>query len=139
MFQLLTPSRRVVQVFWNMLSASWNSKVSSLPALSAPWKREAVSSIHNGTQSTMLSRNVIEPAQGPWSSPVVLVRFCVDFCKVHQVTMKDAQPLPRIDDTLDTLEQRSGFQRLIKGVIYSLQWLGIFHCHLVHLTEISTE
>ena len=30
--------------------------------------------------------------------------------------MKDAQPLPRIDDTLDTLEQRSGFQCLISPV-----------------------
>ena len=57
----------------------------------------------------MLSRNIIEPAQGPWSSPVVLVkkdgstRFRVDFRKVNQVTKKDAQPLLRTDDTLDTL------------------------------------
>ena len=61
----------------------------------------------------MLSRNIIEPAQGPWASPVVLVkkkdgstRFCGDFQKVNQVTKKDAQPLPRIDDTLDALKER---------------------------------
>ena len=67
----------------------------------------------------MLSRNIIEPAQGPWSSPVILVkkkdgstRFCVDFRKVNQVTKKDAQPLPRIDDTLDTLGKAQWFSTL---------------------------
>ena len=67
----------------------------------------------------MLSRNIIEAAQGPWSSPVVLVkkrdgstRFCVDFQKVNQVTKKDAQPLPRIDDTLDALGAAKWFSTL---------------------------
>jgi hypothetical protein len=67
----------------------------------------------------MLSRNIIEPAHGPWSSPVVLVkkkdgstRFCVDFRKVNQVTKKDAQPLPRIDDTLDALGSAQWFSTL---------------------------
>ena len=66
----------------------------------------------------MLSRDIIEPAQGPWSSPVVLVkkkdgstRFCVDFRKVNQVT-KDAQSCPRIDDTLDTLGAAKWFSTL---------------------------
>ena len=59
---------------------------------------------------SMLSRDIIEPSHGPWASPVVLVkkkdgsiRFCVDFRKVNDCTQKDAQPLPRIDDTLDAL------------------------------------
>ena len=58
----------------------------------------------------MLSRGVIEPSHSPWASPIVLVRkkdgstrFCVDFRKVNDCTRKDAQPLPRIDDTLDAL------------------------------------
>ena len=39
-------------------------------------------------------------------------RFCVDFRKLNGVTRKDAQPLPRIDDTLDTLGQACLFSTL---------------------------
>ena len=53
---------------------------------------------------------VIEPSSGPKSSPVVLVKkkdgskqFCVDYRKLNYVTKKDSYPLPKIDDTLDTL------------------------------------
>ena len=63
-----------------------------------------------GLIDDMLSRGIIEPCCGPWASPIVLVkkkdgstRFCVDFRRVNDLTRKDAQPLPRIDDTLDAL------------------------------------
>ena len=56
----------------------------------------------------MLTGGQIEPSDNPWSSPVVLVtnknggtRFCVDYRRLNDVTVKDAYPLPRIDDTLD--------------------------------------
>ena len=67
----------------------------------------------------MLKRDVIEPGQGAWASPVVLVRkkdgttrFCVDFHKLNEVTHKDAQPLPHIDDTLDCLGVEHYFSTL---------------------------
>ncbi|XP_033761504.1 uncharacterized protein LOC117343268 [Pecten maximus] len=58
----------------------------------------------------MLGAGVIEPSDSPWSAPICLVtkkdgscRFCIDFRGINAVTRKDAYPLPRIDDTLDTL------------------------------------
>ena len=69
--------------------------------------------------SNMLERGVMEPSNGPWSLPVVLVkkkdgttRFCVDFRKVNDLTKKDAHPLPRIDDILDTLGGAQWFTTL---------------------------
>ncbi|KAL6481161.1 hypothetical protein MHYP_G00092410 [Metynnis hypsauchen] len=59
---------------------------------------------------SMLDNDIIEPASGPWSSPIVIVpkpsgeaRFCVDYRGLNQVTVKDRYPLPRIDESLDFL------------------------------------
>ena len=67
----------------------------------------------------MLDRNIISKSHSPWSSPIILVqkkdgslRFCVDYCKVNEVTRKDAYSLPRIDETLDTLSGSSWFTTL---------------------------
>ena len=64
----------------------------------------------------MLERGVIEPSTSAWSSPVVLVtkkdgttRFCVDYRKLNSVTIKDAYPLPRIDECLDALSSAVWF------------------------------
>ncbi|GFX71473.1 hypothetical protein TNCV_2694611 [Trichonephila clavipes] len=58
----------------------------------------------------MKGNEVIEPSSSPWASPIVLVRkkdgstrFCVDNCRLNDVTNKDSYSLPRIDDTLQTL------------------------------------
>eukprot|EP00731_Ephydatia_muelleri_P023718 Em0015g1301a len=67
----------------------------------------------------MLEKDVIQPSHSPWSSPIILVRkkdgsmrFCVDYRKVNSVTKKDAYPLPRVDDTLDTLGGTKFFSTL---------------------------
>ncbi len=67
----------------------------------------------------MLAEGVIELSTSPWSSPVVLVakkngslRFCVDYRKLNDVTVKDSYPLPRIDDTLDALGGSQWFSTL---------------------------
>jgi hypothetical protein len=75
--------------------------------------------IDTGSDISMLQRGVVELSKSPWSSTIVLVkrkdgttRFCVDFRKVNYVTKKDAHPLPRIDDTLDTLGGAQWFTTL---------------------------
>ena len=67
----------------------------------------------------MLDRQVIQPSSSPWASPIVLVRkkdgstlYCIDYRKVNTVTRKHAYQLPRIDDTLDTLDGSKWFNTL---------------------------
>ena len=67
----------------------------------------------------MLQKDVIQPSTSLWASPIVLVHkkngamhFCVDYRKVNAVTREDTYPLPRIDDTLDTLAGSRWFTTL---------------------------
>ncbi len=80
-----------------------------------PQRREEV---HRMLQD-MLQRDIIQPSKSPWASPIVLVQkkdgtfcFCADYRKLNAVTRKDAYPLPRIDDTLDTLASSRLFSTL---------------------------
>lgn len=59
----------------------------------------------------MLKNKVAVHSNGPWASPVVLLRkkdgewrFCVDYRRLNSITTKDVHPLPRIDDALSRLE-----------------------------------
>ena len=67
----------------------------------------------------MLKNKVIRPSTSPWSSPIIMVRkkdgswrFCIDFRKLNSVTHKDAYPLPRIDETLESLAGSTIFSTL---------------------------
>ena len=67
----------------------------------------------------MQAQGVIRPSQSPWAAPVVMVRkkdgglrFCVDYRRLNDLTVKDAYPLPRIDDTLDALGASKWFSTL---------------------------
>ena len=60
----------------------------------------------------------MSPSKSPWASTIVLVtkdgsiRFCVDYRKINAVTCKDAYPIPRVDDTLDTLSGSTWFSTI---------------------------
>ena len=67
----------------------------------------------------MLDHGVIEPSESPWASPVVLVRkkdgslrYCIDYRKLNSITRKDSYPLPRIDESLDSLAEMKYFSTL---------------------------
>ena len=73
----------------------------------------------------MLDRGAIHPSQSPWCNAVVLVQkkdgglwFCIDFCQLNSRTKKDAYPLPRMQETMEsmvgtwffsTMDLKSGF------------------------------
>ena len=58
----------------------------------------------------MLDAGHIRPSKRPWSFPIVLVRkkdnsvrLCVDNRALNNITARDAFPLPRIEETKNTL------------------------------------
>ena len=62
----------------------------------------------------MYQHDVIRPSNSSWASPILLVqkkngktRFCVDYCKLNEVSIKDAYPLPRMDDIFSVLGKAS--------------------------------
>ena len=67
----------------------------------------------------MLASNVIRPSNSLWALLVVMVKkkdgslqFYVDFQQLNAATVKDAHPLPRIDDLLDALHGAHWFSTL---------------------------
>ena len=91
------------------------------PPIRLPFRRQnsVVRDIEQQQVKEMLRDGVIRPSTSPWASPVVMVkkkdgsmRFCVDFRKMNDATIKGAHPLPRIDDTLESLHGSQYFTTL---------------------------
>ena len=67
----------------------------------------------------ILDIGAIHRSTSPWASPVVLVHrkvgslwLCIDLRKLNNQTFKDAQSLPRIEDSLNCLEGATIFTSL---------------------------
>ena len=63
-----------------------------------------------GFIENMQGRRVIRPSKSAWASPILLAakkngkwRFCVDYRRLNDVTIKDAYPLPKIDGIIASL------------------------------------
>lgn len=66
-----------------------------------------------------LRRGFIEPSDAPWASPVLFVgksdgslRFCVDYRKLNNLTVKDRYPLPLIEETLSRISKARYFTKI---------------------------
>ena len=70
----------------------------------------------------LLEYDMIEPSKLPWARGVVMakkkggqLRFCCDFRYLNAVTIKDAYPIPRIDESLSKLGDAKFFTTLDLG------------------------
>jgi hypothetical protein len=67
-----------------------------------------------------MAAGLIRPIHSEFSSPILFVRkayglslrLCIDYRGLHEVTHKDAYPLPRVDDTLDELKDANFYANL---------------------------
>ena len=71
---------------------------------------------------TLLEHDKIEPSKSPWACGVVMakkkgdqLRFCCDFRYLNAVTVEDAYPIPRIDESLSKLGYSKFFTTLDLG------------------------
>ena len=92
----------------------------ALPTKIPPRKTSfAEKELIESTVTELLHSGKIRPSNSPWASPVVLVRkkdgtlrFCIDYRRLNDVTVKDAYPLPRIEDAIDYLTGAKYFSAL---------------------------
>ena len=96
----------------------------------------------------MLDSGAICPSQSPWCNAVVLVqkkdgglRFCIDFRRLNARTKKDSYPLPRMQETMEsmvraqffsTMDLKSGFwqvkmaEKSRQYTAFTVRSMGIF-------------
>ncbi len=67
----------------------------------------------------MLQQGVIRPSTSPWAATVEMTskkdesrRFCLNFCRLNNVTIKDTHLLARINDNLEALHGSVWFTTL---------------------------
>ena len=67
----------------------------------------------------LLAEGLVDPSNSPWAAPIVVVRkpdgairLCVDYRKLNAVTVRDAFPIPRIDDAIDNMGDAQYFTTL---------------------------
>ena len=67
----------------------------------------------------MLDKGFIRPSTSPWGVPVLFVkkkdstlRLCIDYRELNKVTVKNKNPLLRIDDLFDQLQGAQYFSKI---------------------------
>ena len=67
----------------------------------------------------LLEEGLISPSNSPWAAPIVVVRkpdgsirLCVDYRQLNSKTVKDAYPIPRIEEAIDNMSKAKYFTTL---------------------------
>ena len=101
----------------------------------------------------MLDGGAIQPLKSPWCNAIVLVRkkdgtlrFCIDFQKLNARTKKDSFPLPRMQETMESMvgarffssmDLKSGFWQITNvGKILAIYCL---HCGKLGRVRVSPD
>ncbi|CAF4396540.1 unnamed protein product [Rotaria sp. Silwood2] len=81
----------------------------------SPYRKEIISN----EITKMLNAGIIEPCASPYAAPITLqpkkdgsLRFCIDYRELNSITVRDVYPIPRIDDTLDQLQNAKYFSSM---------------------------
>ncbi|GJT09642.1 putative reverse transcriptase domain-containing protein [Tanacetum coccineum] len=89
--------------------------VARAPYRLAPSKMQELS---NQLQE-LADRGFIRPSTSPWGAPVLFVkkkdryfRMCIDYRELNKLTVKNHNPLPRIDDLFDQLQGSSVYSKI---------------------------
>ena len=68
---------------------------------------------------TLLKKDIIRPSTSPYAAPIVIVRkkngsirCCCDYRRLNEITVRDAFPLPRMDECIDALSGAKFFSTL---------------------------
>lgn len=85
-----------------------------------PLYREMKDYLHD-----LITQGWVQKSNSPYASPVVCVRkkdgslrLCIDFREVNKKTLPDRQPIPRVQDIMDSLGGNSWFSLLDQGKAY---------------------
>ncbi|KAK1867157.1 hypothetical protein I4F81_009666 [Pyropia yezoensis] len=69
--------------------------------------------------ATLIRKGFIQPSASPWGSSVLFAakkdggwRMCIDYRALNKATIKNAYPLPRIDDIFDQLRKAKYFTKI---------------------------
>ncbi|CAF0923029.1 unnamed protein product [Brachionus calyciflorus] len=78
---------------------------------------------------------IIRKSKSPWAFPFVIVqkkdgtyRFCFDYRKLNEITIRDNYPLPLIEETIDSLEGSKFFSSLDKFLKVNQQASAQIYC-----------
>jgi hypothetical protein len=89
-----------------------------VPKRSSPGKRK----ITEDQLKDLLDSNIVQPSKSPFASSVTLIRrpndtyrFCCDFRKLNDVTIKDTFPLPLINESIASLGNANYFTTIDMG------------------------